>query len=217
MRHYFTFGGKAHRRHLPNSTSWELSTTTKKPKASRNTSSGADPYVTLSHSKLLHNEEMGFNLEGYARYYIPVSRDTQDGLNSGFIAKDGGPNDVSNGQLRLYVNPTKTFLDGKLTLSGATMMNFKFSRLSAQERFDRQTAEIAKHGDDSVEAKSFREDAYLFFDPTATYSVSSKVDMYLEYATATSAILRMGSGPPSAIPTMANTSLPVSSGILIRS
>jgi len=78
MRHYFTFGGKLTEDISLTATQLGTQHYNEKTESEQKHLQWADPYVTLSHSKLLHNEEMGFNLEGYARYYIPVSRDTQD-------------------------------------------------------------------------------------------------------------------------------------------
>ncbi|MGZ3655331.1 MAG: hypothetical protein ACXVB9_04490 [Bdellovibrionota bacterium] len=143
-----------------------------------------DPYLTLDDAKLLHSETYGTNLDAYVRYYVPVSRASRDGFNTGYLPSDTlAPNDAGNGQIRFYLNPTKTFLDGALTFSGAVLANVKLSRLSTEERIARQQTELLKNGGDLDTATGARENAYIFLDPTVTYSVSSKVDLYLEYST----------------------------------
>lgn len=127
-----------------------------------------DPYLTLSHSKLAHAEGLAtaFNLSGYLRYYVPVGRGTHDTNNAGRV------NDTGYGAMRVFVNPSLSWFDGKLSLSPQTLANFKFASLSREERARRAGG---GNGD--------REDFYVLFDPVLDYQISSKVDVYIEYAT----------------------------------
>ncbi|MGZ3683917.1 MAG: hypothetical protein ACXVCI_08695 [Bdellovibrionota bacterium] len=136
--------------------------------------SPGDPYFTLSHGKILHSDRYAANLEGYIRYYVPISRGTSDGLNKGTTR------DYGMGMTRLYLNPTKSWLDGKLTFNGAVIWNVRWNKLSPDERLRRSTAQAALDG--STTPASYREDMYVVLDPSIVYSVSSKVDMYVEWA-----------------------------------
>jgi hypothetical protein len=149
-----------------------------------------DVYLTLSDNSLVHSDVYGFNLDGYVRLYAPTSPRTINGINA------GGTSDMGHGKMRLLLNPVKTWFDGKLSFSGLAYMNFYFNRMSPQERFDAGTREAAKGG--KATPTSTRQDMYLVLDPSLTYSVSSKVDVYIEWA---SGVLRhftsgvTGTGP----------------------
>jgi len=134
-----------------------------------------DPYMTLSQGKILHSDRYAANLEGYLRYYFPFSRSTVDNLNKG-TTKDYG-----HGMLRLYLNPSKSWFDGKLTFNLGLITNFRFNSMTPQERFNRATAQSIKDGGKTT-PQSFREDMYFILDPILDYSVNPKVDVYLEWA-----------------------------------
>ena len=119
-----------------------------------------DPYISLSHSALLKNEKLGFNMSGLLRYYAPFSTAT----NNGFATKT----DARNGQVRFLLNPTKTFFDEKLTVSAQSFVQYRFARSSAQER-------IVKTG------KDIQEDYYYVLDPSISYDFSAKFSVGLEY------------------------------------
>lgn len=146
-----------------------------KPEAEKKQLAPLDPYLTLSHGKILHSDRWAANLDGYLRYYIPVSRSTSDNLNAG-TARDHG-----KGMVRVLLNPSKSFLDGKLTFNGLFFANFRFASNSPGERLRRQTVQAVK--DSSITPSSVREDMYFVWDPSVVYSVSSKLDIYVEYAT----------------------------------
>jgi len=138
----------------------------------------ADPYLTFSKSKILHSEVRALNLDGYIRYYIPASRDTHDAVNKGAVSENG------RGRMRILANPSIGFLDGALTLSGATFVNLYFNSLTPQERFDRATIELARTGKGNLgqtSVVSYRKDMYFVFNPILAYTVSPKVDVYLEW------------------------------------
>jgi hypothetical protein len=156
----------------------------------------AQTYMTLDFPHALKSERYNTNLETYVRYYIPIDRDDHDGVNQGII------NDTGHGMIRLYVNPTKTWFDGKLTLSGAFLGNIKLPSNSPSQRvargltpqntgsplitkFRRSTDAAAGFG------SAYREDFYIYLDPTITYSISPTVDLgfeaasgYMEHTTA---------------------------------
>jgi hypothetical protein len=138
----------------------------------------ADPYFTLSKSKLLNSEKYAFNMDAYLRYYAPLSRSTQDGVNKG--ARD----DKGRGQLRIYVAPSKSFFDGALTLAFTSLAQFKFNANTPQERFDKASREFAKTGAGNLGTSivSYREDMYFVFNPSLAYQASSKVEAYVEWA-----------------------------------
>jgi hypothetical protein len=135
------------------------------------------------------------NLDAYLRFYLPISRFTHDETNVGYLPPDLlAPNDNGRGEIRLYLNPTKTFLDGKLTLSGAMLANLKLARLSPGERTARQQAQLDHLSatdlvirqqaglSGSYVPSGTRENLYVFLDPVVTYSVSPTLDAYVEYA-----------------------------------
>jgi hypothetical protein len=195
IRHYPTLGGKFNETLSLVFTPQFTQYYNPKPQAEQRHFAFDNPYFTLEDSKLWKNELYGLNLDAYLRFYLPVSRLTHDESNVGFLPPDLlAANDNGNGEIRLFINPTKTFLDGKLTLSGAMLANVKFARLSAEQRIARQQASLdnlsantalirQQNGlDTDYVPNGTRENLYVFFDPVVTYSVSSKVDAYLEYS-----------------------------------
>jgi|GEM_PF-5040346 len=136
-----------------------------------------DPYFTLSKSGLLKSEAMAFNMDAYIRYYAPFSRPNVDARNKGAI------DDKGRGVVRLYVAPAKSFMDGKLTFTGTMLTNIKLNSKTPQERFDAATREFAKtgRGNDGTSVVSYRKDMYVLLDPTVAYTVSNKLEIYLEW------------------------------------
>ncbi len=80
-----------------------------------------DPYLMVSNTSLWNSEKYGMNVFGYIRYYFPFSRAT-----SQTVAK-AGAKDAGMGSVRVYVNPTKTWLDGRLTLNLVTFAQFRLA------------------------------------------------------------------------------------------
>ena len=120
-----------------------------------------DPYFTLSNGSIYKHEPMGINLGLTLRYYAPFSRATNRTVK--------GLTDSGRGQFRVYVNPTKTFMDGALTLSGMTILH---ARLNESTRAERQ----AKNG------TTAREDYYVILNPSVSYDWTPKFSTYIEYA-----------------------------------
>ncbi len=176
LAHYFTVGAKLGQGFSLTATQPVSQYIDEEPESVKKQLQPGDPYLTLSHGKILHSDRYAMNLDGYIRYYIPVSRNTSDGLNSG-MARDGG-----RGVTRVLLNPSKSFLDGKLTFNGLFFANFRFASNSPGERLRRQTLEFNK-GAQKDAPSSVREDMYFVWDPSVVYSVSSKLDIYVEYAT----------------------------------
>ncbi len=125
-----------------------------------------DPYMTLSHGSIAGSEKYGTSLSGYLRYYMPLSRATNKSANA-FSANDAG-----NGAVRLLVTPSKSFMDGALSISGTTLVHYRLAKQSSQERA------VAK-------GTGTRNDYYFLFNPSISYDISSKVGVYVEYATGT--------------------------------
>lgn len=137
-----------------------------------------DPYITFSNSRILHSDKYGTNLFGYIRYYAPFSRATRDGYNAGSFRDRG------NGVIRFYMNPSKTFMDGALTLNFVTLLNYSLPGNSAAERAAKSSREVAKGGTpNKYTGTGVREDFYFVIDPSIAYALSDKVEVYLEYAT----------------------------------
>jgi hypothetical protein len=139
-----------------------------------------DPYLTLTNGKLLHSDRYAMNLEAYVRFYVPISRGTSDLQNKG-TARDFG-----NGMGRVYLNPSKNWLDGNLTLNGAVIWNHRFSSMDPDVRLARGTrqnaADVSQGAASPFTPVSYREDMYLVLDPSLVYSISTKVDLYVEWA-----------------------------------
>ncbi len=144
-----------------------------------------DPYFTLSKSGLLKNEAIAFNMDAYVRYYAPFSRPNVDARNKGAI------DDKGRGVLRLYIAPSKSFMDGKLTFTGTMLTNIKLNSKTPQERFDANTREVARRGVSAGNGPedangnntivSYRKDMYYLLDPSVAYTVSNKLEIYLEW------------------------------------
>lgn len=132
-----------------------------------------DPYLTLTHASLAGSEKYGTSLSGYVRYYMPLSRSTNRNAkvdDNARVAAAGAPNDQGRGAVRVLLTPSKTFMDGALTLAGTTLVQYRIAKRSSAER-------AALVGD------PMRNDYYFLFNPSVAYQVSSKVEAYVEYAT----------------------------------
>ena len=114
-----------------------------------------NPYITASNSSLTKSEKYDTNLSGYVRYYMPLSRTSEESL--------GKRVDTKNGVVRIVLDPTKTFLDGKLALSGAVYIHRTFAG--------------AKPAAGVVEQRDWR--IYLY--PKVSYEVSAKFTPYVAY------------------------------------
>ena len=125
-----------------------------------------DPYITLTNSKVLSSEKYGANLSAYIRYYAPLSRASSKAVAAAAADEYGA------GKVRLLVAPTKTFLDGALTINLTSLINYHISSVSSQVR-------ATKNDGDSA-----RNDMQLVFNPGVYYQAAPKVEVYLEYATA---------------------------------
>jgi hypothetical protein len=123
----------------------------------------SDPYFTVTNPKIWGSEKYGWNLYGYARYYIPVSRATRQ------TADAASPKDNGNGRVRLFLNPTKTFLDGAVSLNLQTLFQY---RLASRNNADRTAAN----------GNSKRDDLIFVFDPILAYTFNDTYDAYLEYS-----------------------------------
>ncbi len=124
---------------------------------------GTDPYLTFSNSSILKNERYGFNLSGYIRYYAPFSHATKAKVRAASAKDNGG------GQVRLYVNPSKTWLDGALSFTAQSLLQYRIASRSDQARI-------------LANRSANREDMIFVFDPILAYAFNSKVEGYVEYA-----------------------------------
>lgn len=112
-----------------------------------------DPYFTVSNAALFNNERYGTSLYFFARYYAPFSRATKRGVNS--------RTDAANGLVRIALNPSKTWLDGKITTTLGTSTYIRFAK----------------------NAPAVHENYFFYLNPSVSYSVSSKLEAYLEWNT----------------------------------
>ncbi|RYZ99952.1 MAG: hypothetical protein EOP11_18840 [Proteobacteria bacterium] len=145
-----------------------------KPTAEKDPWIANDPYLALSNVSILKNEAYGLNLFGYVRYYLPISRATRQNADKAAAGEAG------NGSLRLYLNPTKTWLDGKLTLNFVLLGQY---RLAARSDGDRIAASTKEENGQKVEGNPYRDDFYFIVNPLLAYTLSSTAEVYLEYAT----------------------------------
>lgn len=136
-----------------------------KPTAEKDPWVANDPYLMVSNTSLYKNEKYGINVFGYMRYYLPFSRATNQNVVKAARTEAGA------GSVRLYVNPSKTWLDGKLTLNLVTLAQY---RLATRSDADRAAANSGS---------SAREDWFFIFDPLLEYTLVDWASIYLEYAT----------------------------------
>jgi len=163
ITHYTTLGYKVSRK-------WSVSVTQpfnqvidEKPASEVDPLVALDPYITFSNASITKSERYGTNLSGYVRYYAPFSRSTNR------AADRGARTDAGNGALRLLVTPSKTFMDGALTVAATTLVHFRLPGNSSAER-------AAKSG------SAIHENYYILLNPSVSYALSSKVEAYVEYA-----------------------------------
>ena len=130
-----------------------------------------DPYISFSNSNITSSSKYNTSLAGYVRYYAPFSQSTNK--------KVGSYTDQGNGAVRVAFMPTKTFLDGALSISSTDLFQYRLARSSAHERADLTNGANSKRAGDSA-----REDYKFLFDNSIEYDFNSKIGVYLEYSTA---------------------------------
>jgi hypothetical protein len=174
--HFLAFGGRLAKNTKLMLTLWaaqNIDETTGDRNGARQFQPG-DPYLTLSQNKIVDLERYQFTLDGYLRFYFPTSLNTVNSLNKGTAT------DYGHGMVRVYLSPTKGWFDGKLTFQPNVFWNYYFNSMSPTERFNRSTTQAALDG--STKPSSVRSDMYLILDPILDYTINSKVDIYLEWA-----------------------------------
>ncbi len=122
----------------------------------------SDPYVTFSNSSILKNEKYGFNMNGFLRYYMPVSRATRQNANRASDEERGG------GMIRFMLNPTKTWLDGALSFNLLSQIYYYVPSRNDGER-------LAANGTPE------RMDYFLLFDPTLGYDFNETYSAYVVF------------------------------------
>jgi len=132
-----------------------------------------DPYITFTNPRIVNSKKYGTNLYGYLRYYAPLSRSTNQLANysaaSSANLKKGIPGESGNGRVRMYLGPTKTFFDGALTVNAQMLFQYNLASRTEADRI-------------AVTGSPHRNDLTFIFDPLVSYSVTDKLDVYLEYA-----------------------------------
>lgn len=118
-----------------------------------------NPYTTLAHSHLYEDKNRGINVAGYIRYYIPVANADRQGKNAPGMQKD-----QTNGLLRMKLDPTKTFLDGSLTIS---LMTFVYRGLAGKAP-----------GEDVPNQR----DWFVYFYPGIQYQATKTLAPYIRYS-----------------------------------
>ena len=114
-----------------------------------------NPYITASNSSFTKSTKYGTNLSAYVRYYLPLSHASADNV--------GKRVDTKNGVVRLFIGPSKSFLDGKLVLTGDTYIHRSFAG--------------ARPSPGVGEQRDWR--IYLY--PHLTYNWTDKFDTYVAY------------------------------------
>jgi hypothetical protein len=114
-----------------------------------------NPYITASNSSITKSTRYGTNLSGYVRYYAPFSKASAESV--------GKRVDTKNGVIRVVLDPTKTFFDGKMTVSGAVYANRSLASAPP-------SAGVAEQRDWRI---------YLY--PRVSYEVSSNFQPYVAY------------------------------------
>jgi hypothetical protein len=134
----------------------EIQNTTKDPFVANN------PYLTVSNSRIWASDRYGTSLSGYLRYYAPLSRSAQRAADLAEVDEAG------NGSIRLLLTPSKSWMDGNLTFSATSLVEY---RLAARTSAERQT----------IKDSPYRNDMIFLITPTLSYAFNSVVEGYLEY------------------------------------
>jgi hypothetical protein len=163
--HTFAFGYQLNQKWSLGFTQAFSQSIDQKPATEKDPWVAENPYFAVVNNSLWKSGDETMNLYAYARYYFPFSRENARAVSQAKRLEAG------RGSFRLYVNPTKSFLDGKLTLNLQTLVQIPFARRSGADRA------AANGGDPS------HEDFHFLFDPILTYTLNSNVEVYLEYAT----------------------------------
>jgi hypothetical protein len=163
--HYLTLGYKV-------SSKWRVSATQPfnqyiddKPSSVQDPFVVADPYFSVANPKLLDWEKQNTSVYFYARYYAPFSRPTRQ------AADKAAPTDSGYGQVRLFLDPIKTWKGGALALNFQTLLQYRIASSSSHRRA------MLNKGDPT------RQDAIFVLDPVLSYDINSVWEPYLEYAT----------------------------------
>ena len=114
-----------------------------------------NPYLTASNSNITQSTRYGTKLSGYLRYYMPLSHSSADNV--------GKRVDTKNGVLRAVLDPTKTFADGAVTVSGAIYAHRLFA------------------GEKPGEATSEQRDWRFYLYPRVTYQATDTFQPYVAY------------------------------------
>ncbi len=121
-----------------------------------------NPYLTITRPNVFSSERYGVSVYGYIRYYAPVSRSAQR------AADAASPDESGKGSIRLYLAPTKSFKDGKISVGAPFLLDYRMASRTNAER-------------DAANGEPYRNDMVFFIAPNVSYSFSPKVDAYLEY------------------------------------
>lgn len=141
----------------------------------------ADPYFTLTRAGIYKNEALAFNIDGYIRYYVPISRTAVNAKNNGFYRAEFPSRDYKYGAFRFLVAPNKDFFDGKISFSPTFFFNVPIPG-STSERVANQTNYVNSNPKaDASAITTDREDFYFVFDPVLSYNFTDKFSLYIEY------------------------------------
>lgn len=182
LNHYLAAGASLGNGYSTKLTGLFVQSVNDKPESDGKTFVIADPYLTVSKSKILHSERHAASLDGYIRYYIPASLGNRNNVNV------GGIDDRGRGRVRLLLTPSKSWFDGKLTLTGTMFSNIRFNSNTPQERFDKALAERVRNGGvggngPNKTLVAYRKDWDFVVDPILAYTINNKWEIYGEYST----------------------------------
>ena len=120
-----------------------------------------DPYLGFALNNIVKSNS-GFKLDSQLRYYAPFSRATAQARDK-VAATDAG-----RGTFRLTINPTQTFLGEAFTFNPAVLYYYRMSTHSDADRI-------------KANGKPDRFDQRIYFDPSLSYGISPKLEVYVEY------------------------------------
>jgi hypothetical protein len=127
-----------------------------------------DPYITFANSRILGSDKYHTNLYGFVRYYAPLSKNT---INNRNMAK---PNEIGNGRVRIFLDPSIAFLDGDLSFDLTHNLYLRFNNASDAER-------LAANGSPTRNDMDYLPDFYVNYQATKTIQPFLEVAAYLHH------------------------------------
>lgn len=134
-----------------------------KPESEAQAFTTGDPYMTFANSRILGSDRYNANLSGFVRYYAPLS---QANISA---RKAASPKDTGNGRVRIFLDPSISFLGGDLSFD---LTHNLYLRLASRNDQDR----IAANGN------PYRNDMDYLPDFYVNYQLTKSLQPYIEFA-----------------------------------